>query len=358
MAHFPSSCGRQSGAQFWHVLYIDDVDEKNSERILESAVSDFPIPVVFTVVANCFSALERVEMTEFDLIMIKSDLEHFNAEEFVRVVRNIDIFTRIILMVPEQKKTPKSLRHSNLISAILRSPFSFQTLRVALLDSLSHFQKLHFSLDGNGTSMSTTSCTPSIYRGGMTPTDTTQSPNEFRHREVKPSSISIPSPPKRLIDAARLQQQVSIEVDTSSVMSHNNHYHHPVSGYNDEAERKLLASTTDFIWYEAANYSSVIVSASDTDSVSPRASVSSHDSDEVNSLHKAISFPPPYPTTASTMLHNKDLSHSGSSHMSEDISSQSTKQDILGFAEAMDEEDVAFMAGIPWENIFSEEYVH
>lgn len=122
--------------RYWRVLYIDEVEERNSEKILESAVADFPIPIVFSVVSSCFYALERVEMTEFDVIMLKTDISFFDPLEFLRILHKIDALSKIILMAPVQKVLSPILRTADGVVNILPAPFSFQALRQVIFETL------------------------------------------------------------------------------------------------------------------------------------------------------------------------------------------------------------------------------
>lgn len=348
MAHFnPSSLVPsvpRSSPRFWRVLYIDDVDEKHSERILESAVADFPVPVVFNVVSNCFLALERVEMTNFDAIMVKSNLEFFGAEEFIKVVANIGINSSIILMVPTQMKTPKALRHSPHISSVLKSPFSFQNLRSALMNALP---------GGLETFMASQLLSP--------PPQQAAPPSE-----AQVISPVIPSPPSTLLEAVVKQQSPHKPKGKSDSKSR---LPSARGRYSDDVERKLLASTHDFCAEDLSlRYACEIISSasSDTDMTSsPRLSLSdlsdfstrrdmscpvhtvltSQSEDSASLLsYRSESTPGSYslPFTSPGMVPN--------CHQNQGPPSAAPV--LASVPVSMDVDDVEFMANIPWEQIF------
>lgn len=350
MAHFnPPSLAPsmpRSSPRFWRVLYVDDVDEKHSERILESAVADFPVPVVFNVVSNCFLALERVEMTNFDAIMVKSNLEFFGAEEFIKVVANIGITSSIILMVPAQMKTPKALRHSPHVSSVLKSPFSFQTLRSALMNALP---------GGLEAFMGSQSLSP------LSPPPQLSAPPS----EAQVTSSAIPSPPSTLLEAVVKQQSPQ----KPKAKSDNKSRHPSARGrYSDDVERKLLASTHDFCAEDLSlRYACEIISSasSDTDmSSSPRLSSSDLSDfttrrDMSGPSHSALGSRSE--DSASLLSYRKEYvpgsfaveyANPGMvpAYQTEGLVPSAPAQASVPVA--MDVDDVEFMANIPWEQIF------
>lgn len=352
MAQFnPSSLAPSmpcSSPRFWRVLYIDDVDEKHSERILESAVADFPVPVVFNVVSNCFLALERVEMTNFDAIMVKSNLEFFGAEEFIKVVANIGINSSIILMVPTQMKTPKALRHSPHISSVLKSPFSFQTLRSALMNALP---------GGLETFMASQSLSPL-----SPPPQLSAPPSETQ--VISP--VMIPSPPSTLLEAVVKQQSPHKPKAKSDSKSR----HSSARGrYSDDVERKLLASTHDFCAEDLSlRYACEIISSasSDTDMASsPRLSLS--DLSDF-STRRDISCPvhtvlASRSEDSASLFSYRSGSTSGSYSLPftspgmvptchQNQGPPSAAPVLASVPVSMDVDEVEFMANIPWEQIF------
>jgi len=341
MAHIPtySNNGGENRARYWHVLYIDDVDEKNSERILESAVADFPVPVVFTVVSSCFVALERVEMTDFHVIMVNSDLEYFEPAEFIGVIRNIGITSNIILMVPQNKNVPHSLRYSNEISGIISSPYSFHTLRFALMNVLPYnfsavLDSARYSAPPFGSVVNTV--TPVAHRSSFK-----GHPTEYNRYHAP-----VPPPPHNLIHAALAQRDASRQQPSIRCSSDPQTNEAPISQfpsrYSDEAEKNLLVGTVDFPWANPSGYDANILHSSGTENtVSSHLSIVSSDSGDGLSMCTAVS------ATNSVANFNKQC---------EDLSMdcEDLSMDCMDSFSANNDE-VEFFSSISWENIFTEE---
>lgn len=119
------------------VLYVDEVEELHSEKILQSAVADFLVPILFSVASNYLSGLELAGTIAFDVVILHTALTPSNPMEFVRTLwkRNAPP-PKIILMPPEPWILSAELRNADGVVNILRTPFSFHAFRQVLFQSL------------------------------------------------------------------------------------------------------------------------------------------------------------------------------------------------------------------------------
>lgn len=115
-------------APYFHVLYVDDVEEREASQMLTSLVLDFKVPVVFSVVSDCFEALQRVRTSHLDLIMLKHPLPCFDALDFVRLIRKIGNSTGVVMVT--NVSFPSEFR-SHILSSI-ELPFSIDSFRRTL----------------------------------------------------------------------------------------------------------------------------------------------------------------------------------------------------------------------------------
>ncbi len=87
------------GKKVIKVLYVQhDVLEKSSTRTLEEATSLLIPTCVFTVVTNGFIALEQLEITRFELVIVEQKLAHMTGVEMIRIMRNLSISVPVILL--------------------------------------------------------------------------------------------------------------------------------------------------------------------------------------------------------------------------------------------------------------------
>jgi hypothetical protein len=123
--------------RFWRILYVDSqIDEKQSESILESGVSELSPPCNFIVVSNIFSAMERIQFSPaFDMMMIKEKKSDFELAKFEKVIRNSNILIPIVQILPrESNKMNKSNSKTakNGINIILY-PYTFAVLKSTII---------------------------------------------------------------------------------------------------------------------------------------------------------------------------------------------------------------------------------
>lgn len=87
---------------YFKILYIDDeVDAKLASNDLEKSTENYHKLCIFTVVSNTFCALECIQHTHFDVIMIKEDLKvnkFFHSDEMIKIMKNLNLGLPIILM--------------------------------------------------------------------------------------------------------------------------------------------------------------------------------------------------------------------------------------------------------------------
>jgi hypothetical protein len=113
------------------ILYVEpDIDEKSGSAILENSTATLQnIICVFTVVSNCFLALEATEHTSFDLIFVRKDLPNLCASQFHNILSCVGSHIPIILMNEALKtnqptKSSNDTLHMNLFAAVLETPYS------------------------------------------------------------------------------------------------------------------------------------------------------------------------------------------------------------------------------------------
>jgi hypothetical protein len=121
--------------RFWRILYIDDqVDEKRSELILESGVSELNPKCLFTIVSNTFAGLERIETTTYDMILIKEYLPEFPFALFEHVIQNIHLHIPIIRIYNRMRYSLPPPQHQSSSSPLfLLYPFTFPELQELII---------------------------------------------------------------------------------------------------------------------------------------------------------------------------------------------------------------------------------
>jgi hypothetical protein len=128
--------------RFWRILYIDDqVEERRSEAILESGVSTLNPACIFTVVSNIFTALERIEVSSYDMIISKEKLQYFTVEEFQRLLRNSHMDIPLVRLVPRKQKQAflkkvHKMHWKDISSKVLFEPFSFVELKTMIMNCM------------------------------------------------------------------------------------------------------------------------------------------------------------------------------------------------------------------------------
>jgi hypothetical protein len=85
----------------------EDLDERESAAQLEQITKHLKLSCIFTVCQNVFSALENLEITDFDLILIadKFELCNFEPFAFLRAVRNIGLNIPVVLLLSDTSST-------------------------------------------------------------------------------------------------------------------------------------------------------------------------------------------------------------------------------------------------------------
>ena len=77
------------------------IDEKAASKILERSASSLkPRIATFTVVQNCFAALEAVQHTDYDVIIVQKNLPSLDIRGMLKVVRSMGNNVPFILMHP------------------------------------------------------------------------------------------------------------------------------------------------------------------------------------------------------------------------------------------------------------------
>lgn len=119
------------------VLYIDDsVDARLASRVLENATTNFHKFCMFTVVSNPFSALESIEHTTYDVIMMKEDLNLLKPHEMLNILRNVKINIPMILVKP-LISTISNLSYDDLYFGIIYYPI-FVPDMLTLFNNIDH----------------------------------------------------------------------------------------------------------------------------------------------------------------------------------------------------------------------------
>ena len=127
------------------------IDEKAASKVLERSASPLkPRIAAFTVVQNCFAALEAVQHTDYDVIIVQKDLPSLDIRGMLKVVRSMGNNVPFILMHPmilpsqvEEGEPPSALEKSLLEDArkmdysnILMQPFSPDALCTAISEAI------------------------------------------------------------------------------------------------------------------------------------------------------------------------------------------------------------------------------
>jgi hypothetical protein len=116
---------------FLKVLFIHPgIDEKSATSTLERGTSIIPPHCSFTVVSNCFLALERMETTHFDLIFLQKDLKFFPSLTFTDIMKDLNIKIPVILLL---RKNSGFVSGESSLENILSYPFSFSDFRKAII---------------------------------------------------------------------------------------------------------------------------------------------------------------------------------------------------------------------------------
>jgi hypothetical protein len=117
----------------WRILYIDEIEENHSQQILEAGVADIEPSCAFEVVSNSFSGLERLETSEYNMILMKQDLESFNADQVTQFLRNIAVHIPIVRLVRRKRNGIHSgfCIHQN-GQLLLYTPFTFSDLKLTI----------------------------------------------------------------------------------------------------------------------------------------------------------------------------------------------------------------------------------
>ena len=120
------------------------VDEQQSAALLEKCCAALkPRMVVFTVVSNCFAALECTEHSKFNLIIIQKGLPQLDILAVLKVLRAIGDATPIVSMEKAQSGISTNLITKLTISArrdgyagILLQPYSANSLCECITNTL------------------------------------------------------------------------------------------------------------------------------------------------------------------------------------------------------------------------------
>jgi hypothetical protein len=81
------------------ILYIQpDLNEKSCSSILEKATSTITPPCLFSVVANAFTGLELIEITDFDLIIISRVTHSMASTEFIQVLQQLNVLVPVLTL--------------------------------------------------------------------------------------------------------------------------------------------------------------------------------------------------------------------------------------------------------------------
>jgi hypothetical protein len=120
---------------FLRVLFIHPgIDEKSAAATLERGTANASPHCSFTVVSNCFLALEQLETNHFDIIILQKDLKSFPSLSFTNIMKHLNLRIPVIFLLRRNCGV-----HSRELSPenVLSYPFSFSSLRRALFDAAS-----------------------------------------------------------------------------------------------------------------------------------------------------------------------------------------------------------------------------
>lgn len=100
------------------------VEEKTASTMLEMSLKSLPFACAVTVVPHAFAALEMTEYTILDLIILKHDLPGLNGLCSLKIFRNLNSKTPIVLLLDQAEKVSESIAGQPTFYGILRKPFS------------------------------------------------------------------------------------------------------------------------------------------------------------------------------------------------------------------------------------------
>lgn len=136
LSMFSPSCA----ADLAHNLSIDveqGVDEQKSATLLEKCCDSLrPKVAVFSVVSNCFVALEMTEHTKFDLIIIQRGLPQLDILAVLKVLRAIGNYTPIVCMERAPKGSNKQSLQTRLTSAARTIGYAYALIQPYSANSL------------------------------------------------------------------------------------------------------------------------------------------------------------------------------------------------------------------------------
>jgi CheY-like chemotaxis protein len=133
------------------ILYVEHgVDEKSAVRILEGSCQQLaPSLAIWTVVPDCFLALEATEHTDFDLIIVQKGLPQLDIQAVLKVIRNVGSQTPVVSMeklasgaILEEKQAQliNSAREDGYAYALLQ-PYSSNSLCTCIRESLAYAEE-------------------------------------------------------------------------------------------------------------------------------------------------------------------------------------------------------------------------
>ena len=117
------------------------MNEKAGAEVLEDATRIISnTTTCFTVVSNVFAALECTEHTYYKTIIVKANLNHLNAFEMLRVLRNVECEVPIVLLLDADDSTTMEEAHNLDFCGILRKPYTSAELCNVIIHSLNRGQ--------------------------------------------------------------------------------------------------------------------------------------------------------------------------------------------------------------------------